>query len=318
MPSRRFKLLIVLGIYAGLIWLIFFQLKLLPWGRTTKIVVSLVGLVIVLVVVGLLNTLTPSGRVTVIARVVQIAPAVGGVVTSVPVVPNTPITAGTVLFEIDKTPFRASLDEAKANARIAEITYNRKQSAFDRNKATVSKQSVDEARAAFAAATARMDRAQYDFDQTVVFAPSDGIVTALGVSVGDQAQPNIPVMPFIRIDSLMLAGVFAQNGLDAMPPGTPVRIVLDRKPGQLYDSEVVLFAPGTSSGQISVGADLLSALDIGSTGEALVILAWPEGLDRDVATVGSVGAVTAFGPDAGAMGMLAIALLYMKMIGTFL
>jgi hypothetical protein len=29
-------MLIVLGIYAGLIWLIFFQLKLLPWGRASQ------------------------------------------------------------------------------------------------------------------------------------------------------------------------------------------------------------------------------------------------------------------------------------------
>ncbi len=308
----------MLGIYAGLIWLIFFQLKLLPWGRATKTVVSLVGLVIVLVVVGLLNTRTPSGRVTVIARVIQIAPVVGGVVTAVPVVPNIPVKAGTVLFEIDNSPFRASLDEAKANTRIAEITYTRKQTLFDKNNATISEQDLDEARAAFAAATARMDRAQYDFDQTVVTAPSDGIVTSLGVSVGDQARPLSPVMPFIRTESLMLAGVFAQNGLDAMLPGTPVQIVLDRKPGQIYNSEVVEFASGTSSGQVSAGADLLSALDIGSTSEALVILAWPEGLDRDAATVGTVGAATAFGPDAGAMGILAIVLMYMKMIGTYL
>lgn len=311
-------MLIVLGIYAVLIWLIFFQLKLLPWSRGTKTIVGLIGLVIVLVVVGLLNTRTPSGRVTVIARVIQIAPVVGGVVTAVPVVPNVPVAVGTVLFEIDKTPFRANLDEAKANTRIAEITYTRKQTLFDKNNATISEQDLDESRAAFAAATARMDRAQYDFDQTIVTAPSDGIVTALGVSVGDQTRPLSPVMPFIRTDSLMLAGVFAQNGLDAMLPGTPVQIVLDRKPGKIYNSEVVEFASGTSSGQVSAGADLLSALDIGNTGEALIILAWPEDLDQDAATVGTVGAATAFGPDAGAMGILATVLMYMKMIGTYL
>jgi hypothetical protein len=103
-----------------------------------------------------------------------------------------------------------------------------------------------------------------------------------------------------------------------MPPGTPVRIVLNRRPGQIFDSEVVLVAPATSSGQISVGSDLLGALDIGSSGEALVILAWPKDLDHEVATPGTVGSATAFGPDAGAMGMLATVLLYLKMLGTYL
>ena len=54
-------MLIVLSLYAALIWLIFFQLKLLSWNRTAHVIVGLIGLVIVLVVVGLLNTKTPSG-----------------------------------------------------------------------------------------------------------------------------------------------------------------------------------------------------------------------------------------------------------------
>lgn len=309
---------IVLSIYALLIWLIFFKLKLLPWNRMTKIFVSLIGLATLLVVIGALNTRTPSGRVTVIALVTEIAPVVGGTVTSIPVALNTPVTAGTVLLEIDKTLYKASLDEAKASLKLAEITYDRKQAAIKKNKGTVSKQSVDESKAEFEIAKARMDRAQYEYDNTVLMAPSDGIVTAVGLSVGDQAQPMNPIMPFIRTDSLFLSGVFEQNGLDGMPPGTPVEIILDRKPGQIYTSEVVEIAPGTSSGQISIGANLLSALDIGSTSEALVVLAWPEGLDKDVATTGTVGSATAFNPDAGPIGVLAKVLLYLKMIGTYL
>lgn len=311
-------MVIVLGLYAVLIWLIFFKFELLPWSKGTKSAVALIGLVIVLVVIGLLNTRTPSGRVTVVAHVVEIAPVVGGVVAEVSVEPNTPITAGTKLFEIDNTPYRAALDEVMANLQIAQLSYDRKKTVFDKNKGTISGQDVDEALAALATAQAQKDGAQYDFDQTVVKAPSDGMVTSLGVSVGDQARPLSPVMPFIRADSMFIAGVFAQNGLDGMPPGTPVRILLDRKPGLIFESEVVEIAPGTSSGQIPVGADLLSALDIGSTGEALVVLAWPDGLDRGIATAGTVGSATAFGPDAGAMGILATVLLYIKMIGTYL
>lgn len=311
-------MLIVLSIYAVLIWLIFFKLKLLPWSNGTKSLVAIVGLIIVLVVVGLLNTRTPSGRVTVVAHVVEIAPIVGGIVTSVPVEPNIPVTQGTVLFELDKTPFRARLDEALADLEIASLTLDRQQTAFDRNSNTVSKQTLDESRAARAAAQARVDAVQYDFDQTVVAAPSDGVVTSLGVSAGDQARPLSPVMPFVRTDSVFLAGVFAQNGLSGMPVGTPVKIVIDRTPGQIYGSEVVEIAQGTGSGQIPVGSNLLTAQDIGSGGEALVVLAWPEELDRSIATPGTVGSATAFGPDAGAMGLLATVLLYIKMIGTYL
>jgi multidrug resistance efflux pump len=113
-------MLIVLAVYAGLIWLIFFQFELLPWKRPTQALVAVVGLVIVLVVVGLLNTKAPSGRVTVVARVNQIAPVSGGLVTEVPVVPNVFVEEGAVLLELDKRPFQYAVDEAEAAARISD------------------------------------------------------------------------------------------------------------------------------------------------------------------------------------------------------
>jgi len=311
-------MLIVLAIYAGLIWLIFFQLKLLPWTRAIQVMVALIGLLIVLVVVGLLNTRTPSGRVTIVARVNQIAPVVGGVVANVPAEPNEPVEAGAVLLELDKRPYQYAVDEADATFRIAEATLARVQEAFDLGSGAVSEQSLDESRAAFDQAEARLDKARYDLEQTVVRAPADGVVTSLGVSVGDQARPLDPVIPFIRTESLFLAGVFSQNGLDAMPPGTPVKVVLNRMPGRIFSTEVVEAVAGTASGQLPIGAELLGAADIGSDSDALVVLAWPEDLDRDIAIAGTVGSATAFGPNAGAMGVLATILLYIKMLGTYL
>lgn len=310
-------MLIVLGLYAGVIWLVFLKLKLLPWSRGTQAVVGVVGLVIILVVIGLLNTRTPSGRVTIVAKVVEIAPVVGGVVASVPVVPNTPVQAGDVLLELDKRPFQFAVDEAEAAVRLATVTLERQETVLERS-ASISRQDVDETRAELAQAEARLNTAQYNLEQTAVIAPANGVVTSIGVSAGDQAQPLSPVMPFISSDSAFVAGVFSQNGLEGMPVGTPVKIILDRTPGIIYDSKVVEIARGTGSGQIPVGSDILSALDIGSSAEALVVLAWPDELNRDLATTGTVGSATAFGPDAGAMGMLATVLLYFKMIGTYL
>lgn len=310
-------MLIVLAIYGGLIWLIFFQFNLLPWKRSTQALVTVIGLVIVLVVVGLLNTKTPSGRVTIVAKVNQIAPVVGGIVAKVPVVPNEPVGTGDVLLELDPRPFQYAVDEASAYVKIAELTLARQETVLERS-ASVSQQDVDESRSILARAQARLDIAQYNLEQSVLRAPSEGIATSVGVSVGDQAQPNAPVVPFIRTDSLFLAGVFSQNGLVAMPVGTEVKVVFNRLPGQIFSTKVVETASGTASGQLPVGADLLGASDIGSASDALVVLSWPEGLDRNIAIAGTVGSATAFGADAGAMGILATVLLYAKMLGTYL
>jgi multidrug resistance efflux pump len=115
-------MLIVLSIYGGLIWLVFFQLKLLSWNRTAHVVVGLIGLVIALVVVGLLNVKTPSGRVTIMAVVTEISPVVGGVVSDVPVVRNQRVKAGEALLEIDARSYQYAVDQATAALHIAELT----------------------------------------------------------------------------------------------------------------------------------------------------------------------------------------------------
>jgi hypothetical protein len=128
----------------------------------------------------------------------------------------------------------------------------------------------------------------------------------------------VAVMPFIRTDSLTISGVFSQNGLNAMPIGAPLKMAFDRNPGQVFESTVEGIAPGTSSGQVTGGSNLLSALDIGDSSDALVLLAWPENLDRSVASAGWVGTATVIGPEAGAIGVLATVLFYIKLLGTYL
>ena len=187
-------MLIVLAIYAAFIWLVFFKLELLPWGRGSKTVVSIVGLVIVLVVIGLLNSQTPSGRVTVLAPVVEVAPVVSGTVAEIPVTTNTMVSKGDVLLRLDKRPFEYARDLAEANFAIAEKTYERRSTAYEVNQATVSKQAVDESLAALKAAEAQLRIAEYNLDHTDLLSPAKGEVTAIRVNVGDQV-PAISAPP---------------------------------------------------------------------------------------------------------------------------
>lgn len=311
-------MIIILSCYALLVWLVFFQLRLLAWNRTAHVFVGLIGLGIALIVVGLLNTKTPSGRVTVMGIVVEVAPTVGGVVAEIPVSVNVPIERGDVLFRLDARPYRYALDDAQAALEIAKITYERKKAVIDGGSESVSLQSLDESKAQYDKATAQLKSAQFDFEQTVIRAAGSGIVTSMALSVGDQARPLSPVMPFIRTDSLFLLGVFEQNGSAALTEGAPVEIAFDIIPGKIFESNIEAVLPGTSSGQIDVSSDIVGSSDIGSKSEALVRLTWPEGLPHDGAKLGTVGTATAFGSDAGAMGILARVLLYVRALGTFL
>jgi multidrug resistance efflux pump len=90
-----------------------------------------VGAFILAVFLALFNYLTPSGRVTVTGRVVEVTPNVTGQVVAIPVKPNVPVKANTVLFQIDPAPFQykvnqlqASLAGAKQQAEILKANFD--------------------------------------------------------------------------------------------------------------------------------------------------------------------------------------------------
>jgi multidrug resistance efflux pump len=113
-------MLIILTLYAVLVWLIFSKLKLVRWGWGSGTVAVLIGVSILAVFVALFNYLTPSGTFVVISRVVEVAPNVSGQVIEIPVQTNVPVKTGTTLFRIDPTPFKYEVDQLKASLAGAE------------------------------------------------------------------------------------------------------------------------------------------------------------------------------------------------------
>ena len=107
-------MLIIAVLYIGVAWLVFFRFKLLPWNWPWRIFTLLLGCFILAIFVALLNTLTPSGRIAVIGRVVEVTPNVAGTVTSIPIEPNVLVKAGTILFQIDRAPYEAKVKQLQA------------------------------------------------------------------------------------------------------------------------------------------------------------------------------------------------------------
>ncbi len=107
-------MLIVATLYILVAWLIFFRFRLLPWNWPWRIVTALIGIAILAVFVGLLNYLTPSGRIVIVSRVVEVTPNVAGQVTSIDIQPNALVKAGATLFQIERSPFEFNVQQLKA------------------------------------------------------------------------------------------------------------------------------------------------------------------------------------------------------------
>jgi multidrug resistance efflux pump len=123
-------MVIILCLYIVALWLVFSKFKLVRWGWLSGTVSIAVGMFLLAVFLALFNYLTPSGRVTVTGRVVEVTPNVTGQIVAIPVKPNVPVKANDVLFQIDPAPFQykvtqlqASLVAAKQQVEILKSNY---------------------------------------------------------------------------------------------------------------------------------------------------------------------------------------------------
>jgi multidrug resistance efflux pump len=112
-------MLIILCLYAVALWAIFSRFKLVRWGWASGSVAVLVGLLILATFLALFNYLTPSGRLTVTGRVVEVTPNVSGQITTIPVKPNVLVKTGDVLFQIDPAPFQYKVSQLEASLAAA-------------------------------------------------------------------------------------------------------------------------------------------------------------------------------------------------------
>src|SRR6187431_631476 len=122
---------LLLGIYAFFVWLIFIKFKLLPWTTPWKVGVAIFPVVMIAILLLLLNIFAPTtSDVRVVKYVVPVVSQVRGRVIEVPVENNRPVKKGDVLFRIDPTPYENEVrsleaqlvaDEARVRAEQAKV-----------------------------------------------------------------------------------------------------------------------------------------------------------------------------------------------------
>ncbi|TWC07188.1 multidrug resistance efflux pump [Bradyrhizobium macuxiense] len=112
-------MVIVLCLYILTMWLIFSKFRLVRWGWLSGTISLLIGGFILAIFLALFNYLTPSGRLTVTGRVVEMTPNVTGQIVAIPVKPNVPVKKDDVLFEIDPAPFQYKVNQLQASLAAA-------------------------------------------------------------------------------------------------------------------------------------------------------------------------------------------------------
>jgi multidrug resistance efflux pump len=130
-------MIIILCLYVAALWIVFSKFKLVRWGWLSGTISVLVGVLILATFLALFNYLTPSGRVTVTGRVVEVTPNVTGQIVAIPVKPNVPLKANDILFQIDPAPFQYKVSQLRASLAAAQQQTEILKSNYDQATANV-------------------------------------------------------------------------------------------------------------------------------------------------------------------------------------
>lgn len=257
--------------YAGLVWVLFFKLKLLPWNRVSQVAVAAVGVTGIVALLIAISLYQPySTDVRAYRSVIEIVPRVTGRVVEVPVSPGQAVEEGAVLFQVDSRPFEyevqrleADVEEASANEAIAKAEYGRNLQA--RKTGAVSDSDVDEARARYEASAgslgslaAQLAQARLDLAEATVYAPAAGNVATMTLRPGSVASIMVghPVVSFVTEDTLALTAIYPPNALRHITLGDSAEIALDRHPGEILTGHVQGILDVTADGQINPSGDI--------------------------------------------------------------
>jgi HlyD family secretion protein len=199
------------------------------------------------------DTLTLYGNVDI--REVRPAFNGSGQITTMLVQEGAVVKKGQLLATLDDTRYAAALAQANETMEAAGVTYEnngmnyRRLEALARKSAT-SIQTRDDAKAAFEAAhhtyeaaVAAVALAQRQFDDTRLYAPSDGMVENRILQPGDMASPSTPVFTLALPSPLWVRAYVPEREVGRVRLGLAATISTDSYPGRAYHGWVGYISP---------------------------------------------------------------------------
>ena len=243
-----------------------------PWVRyATSGTLLIIAITVVLVRYSdyLLNPWTRDGQVR--ARVLQIAPRVSGPIISLSVTDDQYVRAGDLLFTIDSVTFQNAVALATAEAsaadvkvRLARTEYHRYRNLAQTDPGSLSEQVLTDKEDAFKLASAQLESAkevligaELNLSFTQVYAPVDGYITNLQLSVGSQMVANQPVLALVDSATFWVTGYFRENDLAGIAVGESAMVTLMSYPDQPLSATVNAIGWGIATPDGKAGYDLL-------------------------------------------------------------
>jgi multidrug resistance efflux pump len=177
------------------------------------------------------------------ADVIQVAPDVSGLISSVEVVDNQQVKQGQVLFQIDQARYTLALRQAEATAQQRRATLDQARREYARNRqlgnlvaAEVLEESrsrVDAGEAALADANVAIDTAKLNLERSTIKSPVDGYLNDRAPRTGEFVAAGRAVVAVVDMHSFRVDGYFEETKLRGIDIGQPVDIIVMGEPKPL-------------------------------------------------------------------------------------
>ncbi|MBB5406557.1 multidrug resistance efflux pump [Paraburkholderia sp. HC6.4b] len=184
---------------------------------------------------------TRDGRVR--ADVIQVAPDVSGLISSVEVMDNQQVEQGQVLFRIDQARYTLALRQAEATAQQRRATLDQARREYARNRqlgnlvaAEVLEESrsrVEAGEAALADANVAIDTAKLNLERSTIKSPVDGYLNDRAPRAGEFVAAGRAVVAVVDMHSFRVDGYFEETKLRGIDIGQPVDIIVMGEPKPL-------------------------------------------------------------------------------------
>ncbi|MND85212.1 Inner membrane protein YiaV precursor [compost metagenome] len=250
-----------------------FKIFRIPLNKWTVPTAVLGGIVLIGTLIFLMNYNHPYSEVARSYFVsTPVVPVVTGPVIEVPVQDNRPLKKGDVLFRIDPVPFENRVKSLKAQLVSAQADLYRASELLKRGVGT--RRDLDITTARTDDLQAQLNIAQYELENTVVRAPSDGSVAHVSLRPGMMATrlPLRPSMVFIPHEGYYLTAWMRQNSLLRLTKGDEAEVAFDGIPGKVFAGKVKNVLNVIGEGQVQPSGTLVSFTGSPPAGRVPVII----------------------------------------------
>ena len=145
-------------------------------------------------------------------------------------------------------------DQAKASLDAAIADVDRAKAGVEQARQNMGPQGADNPQIRQAQAALR--KARRDLTDTVVRAPSDGVITNLQLATGQFVTAGQAVMTFIDGDVIWIDSQFRENSLEHIEVGDAADVVLDLRPGRIYPGRIESVGWGVDSREVDPATGL--------------------------------------------------------------